>query len=304
MTDGGNGGDMQGSFFWPAAKRTLHVPGGSVANASALAHRVTTQRCVVAIASVVADSENHAVDIHRGVSVGPLVGLLPSLFMNSKATPVCGFTLSVAFSVPPAETLPVTAPTVWAGGPELVRRRDTRRSRSPTRSLLRPLAAGQVDDGQRDPMLSRESLEAYRRMTAGQRLALTLQAMRDPVPHLLHGPREIVQRRFALIRRENDLRSRHLASRRGRKAYHDEPRRGASGCGLRGHTSSARREEGSVTGRKRGETDRISNRLSSSRYGQSPSVSPRKSGLVDYAEGRQAARLSPGFCASRSFSAS
>ena len=74
-----------------------------------------------------------------------------------------------------------------------------------------------------------------------------------------------------------------------------------SGCGCSDAPESARREEGSVTGRKRGETDRISNRLSSSRYGQWPSVSPRKSGLVDYAEGRQAARLSPGFCVSRVF---
>jgi hypothetical protein len=56
-------------------------------------------------------------------------------------------------------------------------------------------------------MLSRE---AYRRMTPSQRLALTLQAMRDSLPYLLRGPKEVVERRFALIRRENDLRNRAM----------------------------------------------------------------------------------------------
>lgn len=59
-------------------------------------------------------------------------------------------------------------------------------------------------------MLSRESLEAYRRMTPGQRLALTLQAMHDALPHLLRGPPEVVRRRFELIRRENTLRNRAM----------------------------------------------------------------------------------------------
>lgn len=59
-------------------------------------------------------------------------------------------------------------------------------------------------------MLSREALEAYRRMTPDQRLALTLQAMRESIPYLLSGPPEVVDRRFELIRRENDLRNRRM----------------------------------------------------------------------------------------------
>ncbi|MBL9122526.1 MAG: hypothetical protein JNG90_02760 [Planctomycetaceae bacterium] len=62
-------------------------------------------------------------------------------------------------------------------------------------------------------MLSREALEAYRRMTPDQRLVLTLQAMRESVPYLLSGSPEVVDRRFELIRRENDLRNRRMLER-------------------------------------------------------------------------------------------
>jgi hypothetical protein len=56
-------------------------------------------------------------------------------------------------------------------------------------------------------MLSRERLEEYRRMTPGERLALSLQAMREAWPYLLMGPSEVVDRRFEAIRRENDARN-------------------------------------------------------------------------------------------------
>jgi hypothetical protein len=62
-------------------------------------------------------------------------------------------------------------------------------------------------------MLSRETIEAYRRMTPDERLALTLQAMRDSIPYLLHGPPEVVDRKFELIRRENDARNRAMLER-------------------------------------------------------------------------------------------
>ena len=62
-------------------------------------------------------------------------------------------------------------------------------------------------------MLSRETLEMYRRMTPGERLALTLRAMRESVPYLLHGSKEVVDRKFELIRRENDLRNRRMLER-------------------------------------------------------------------------------------------
>lgn len=62
-------------------------------------------------------------------------------------------------------------------------------------------------------MLSQESIERYRRMSPGERMSLTLQACRDAMPYLVSGPREIVDRRFELIRRENDLRNRAMLER-------------------------------------------------------------------------------------------
>ena len=62
-------------------------------------------------------------------------------------------------------------------------------------------------------MLSRETLDAYRRMTPGERLALTLRAMRESLPYLLQGPEEVVDRKFELIRRENDLGNRRMLER-------------------------------------------------------------------------------------------
>jgi hypothetical protein len=62
-------------------------------------------------------------------------------------------------------------------------------------------------------MLSERTVEAYRRMTPDERLALTLQAMRASFPYLLYGPPDIVDRRFELIRRENEARNRQMLAR-------------------------------------------------------------------------------------------
>jgi hypothetical protein len=59
-------------------------------------------------------------------------------------------------------------------------------------------------------MLSRETLEAYRRMTASERLALTLEMIRENTPYLLYGPADVVARRFARLRQENDARNRNM----------------------------------------------------------------------------------------------
>ena len=59
-------------------------------------------------------------------------------------------------------------------------------------------------------MLSRETLENYRRMTPGERLALTLKMSTEAMPHLLAGTPEQVDRKFALLRRENDERNRRM----------------------------------------------------------------------------------------------
>ncbi|MFO0790211.1 MAG: hypothetical protein U0805_12230 [Pirellulales bacterium] len=59
-------------------------------------------------------------------------------------------------------------------------------------------------------MLSRETLESYRRMTPGERLALTLKLTEESEPYLLHGTPEQVQRKFELLQRENDERNRRM----------------------------------------------------------------------------------------------
>lgn len=56
-------------------------------------------------------------------------------------------------------------------------------------------------------MLSRETLERYRRMTNAERLKLTLEMIRENTPYLLRGTPEQVARRFELLRRQNDERN-------------------------------------------------------------------------------------------------
>ena len=59
-------------------------------------------------------------------------------------------------------------------------------------------------------MLSRETLESYRRMTPSERLRLTLQMIRENTPYLFRGTPDEVRRRFELLRRENDERNRRM----------------------------------------------------------------------------------------------
>ena len=59
-------------------------------------------------------------------------------------------------------------------------------------------------------MLSQETLDAYRRMTPGERLAITFELMRENTPYLLAVSRDVVDRRFELIRRENDSRNERI----------------------------------------------------------------------------------------------
>ena len=56
-------------------------------------------------------------------------------------------------------------------------------------------------------MLSPETLAEYRRMTPGQRLELSFAMIRENTPYLVRGRQEVVDRRFALLERENDLRN-------------------------------------------------------------------------------------------------
>jgi len=59
-------------------------------------------------------------------------------------------------------------------------------------------------------MLSQEALEAYRRMTPGDRLQLAIDAARQGLELMLTGPPEVVAMRFQRLREENDARNRAL----------------------------------------------------------------------------------------------
>ncbi len=61
-------------------------------------------------------------------------------------------------------------------------------------------------------MLSQETLDAYRRMTPGQRLELTFELIRENTPYLLVGEPELVRRRFELLERENTLRDERIVA--------------------------------------------------------------------------------------------
>lgn len=64
-------------------------------------------------------------------------------------------------------------------------------------------------------MLSKERLEMYRRMTPSERLALSIEAIKANTPALLDGSPEVVERRFELLRRENDARNRNILTKLG-----------------------------------------------------------------------------------------
>ena len=59
-------------------------------------------------------------------------------------------------------------------------------------------------------MLSPETLERYRRMTVGERLALTFQLTEEAEPYLFQGTSEQIDRRFEWLRRQNDERNRRM----------------------------------------------------------------------------------------------
>ena len=59
-------------------------------------------------------------------------------------------------------------------------------------------------------MLSRETLERYRRMTTAERLKLAMKMTNEATPYLLRGTPEQVERRFELLRRQNNERNRRM----------------------------------------------------------------------------------------------
>ena len=59
-------------------------------------------------------------------------------------------------------------------------------------------------------MLSAETLELYRHMTPSERLMLTIQSMEGIDRALLAGTALQIDRKFQLLRRENDLRNENM----------------------------------------------------------------------------------------------
>ena len=59
-------------------------------------------------------------------------------------------------------------------------------------------------------MMSPETAERYRRMTPSERLQLTLVMIREATPFLLRGTPAQVERRFELLRLQNDERNRRM----------------------------------------------------------------------------------------------
>jgi hypothetical protein len=59
-------------------------------------------------------------------------------------------------------------------------------------------------------MMSPERAQRYRRMTPSERLQLTLEMIREATPFLLRGTPEQVDRRFELLRLQNDQRNRSM----------------------------------------------------------------------------------------------
>jgi hypothetical protein len=73
-------------------------------------------------------------------------------------------------------------------------------------------------------MLSDETLERYRKMTPGERLALTFQLTDEATPYLFYGTPEQVSRKFELLRRENDARNKGVLTGIARARQLDEER--------------------------------------------------------------------------------
>ncbi|MFM7520320.1 MAG: hypothetical protein ACKO9B_07600 [Planctomycetota bacterium] len=59
-------------------------------------------------------------------------------------------------------------------------------------------------------MLSKETLDAYRNMTPGERLELSLRMTQESIPALLEGPPALVALRLEMLARENDERNKNI----------------------------------------------------------------------------------------------
>lgn len=65
-------------------------------------------------------------------------------------------------------------------------------------------------------MLHPETLEAYRRMTPSQRLQMALEMVRENAHRMFAGSPAMVDRRFEILRRQNDDRNQRMREAIGR----------------------------------------------------------------------------------------
>lgn len=59
-------------------------------------------------------------------------------------------------------------------------------------------------------MMHPETLEAYRRMTPSERFKITMDLLRANARRIFEGPEEVVNRRFELLRKQNDERNQRM----------------------------------------------------------------------------------------------
>ena len=71
-------------------------------------------------------------------------------------------------------------------------------------------------------MLSRETLEIYRRMTHGERLKIALEMIHENTPRLFRGTEAEIDRRFEILRLQNDERNRNMLTAIARTRYGSE----------------------------------------------------------------------------------
>ena len=79
---------------------------------------------------------------------------------------------------------------------------------------------GTAGSGYDETMLSQDTLERYRRMSPGDRLALALRLTEENIPALLEGPPAVVRRRFEILARENEQRNRNMLTAIARSKAH------------------------------------------------------------------------------------
>lgn len=87
-------------------------------------------------------------------------------------------------------------------------------------SLFCPLADS-FNFGQEPRLLSKETLERYRRMTTSERLRLTLHSIEENEPALFYGKADVVGRRFELLARENRGRVENILKGLARSESHE-----------------------------------------------------------------------------------